>query len=87
MRGISILAVAVLGLGVAACGQTKADAAAELAKKQDAAAPKPAEPGQAFVGEVSPEPLRDYAVPADAADAAAVEAAPADATATEAAPQ
>jgi hypothetical protein len=68
MRGFSIIAVVVLGLGVAACGQNRVDAAAELAAKEEAAAPKPAEPGQAFVGEVTPEPLQDYAVPVDAAE-------------------
>lgn len=67
MRGFSIVAVALLGLGVAACGQSRVEAAAELAANEDAATPKPAEPGQAFVGEVTPEPLQDYVVPVDPA--------------------
>jgi hypothetical protein len=67
MRGFSIIAVAVLGLGVAACGQNRNQAADDLAAKEEAAVPKPAEPGQTFVGEVTPEPLQDYAVPAEGA--------------------
>ncbi len=71
MRGISMTTVAVLALAVAACGQTKAEAEADLAAKSEAAIPRPAEPGDVFVGEAPPPPLADYAAPPTEADIAA----------------
>jgi hypothetical protein len=65
MRGISMAMVALLALGVVACGQTKPQAAADLAANQASYAPKPAEPGAVFVGEAPPPPLIDYVVPVD----------------------
>lgn len=57
--------VAVLALGAAACGQTKAEATGDLSEKLETVAPKPAEEGQVFVGEVTPAPLEVYTPPAD----------------------
>ncbi|GGI92099.1 hypothetical protein GCM10007973_30370 [Polymorphobacter multimanifer] len=71
MRGISIATIAVLALGVTACGQTKAEAEADLAAKNEGATPRPADPGDIYVGEAPPTPLADLAAPATAADAAA----------------
>ncbi|WP_416907809.1 MAG: hypothetical protein ACMVO5_12445 [Polymorphobacter sp.] len=65
MRGISVTLVAVLGLAVAACGQSKSEAGGDLAAKLETAAPKPAEEGQVFVGEVTPAPLEVYTPPAE----------------------
>ncbi len=70
MRDFSMITIAVLALGVVACGQTKSQAEADLAAKEAAAVPKPAAPGAAFVGEAPPPPLATYTVPAEAAAAA-----------------
>lgn len=65
MRGISVTLVAVLGLAVAACGQSKSEAGGDLAAKLEAVEPKPAEEGQVFVGEVTPAPLEVYTPPTE----------------------
>jgi hypothetical protein len=71
MRGISVTLVAVLALGVAACGQTKSAAVGDLAAELESVEPKPAEEGQVFVGAVTPAPLEDYTPPADDEEMAA----------------
>jgi hypothetical protein len=76
MRGLTIVTISVLGLAVAACGQNKQEAAADLAAREAALNPAPVaapEPMAEPMAEAAPMPEAE-----PMADAAAPEAAPAE---------